>query len=55
MPCIVLMPLLGTNFTWGGGTLGEKNLWYPYARFVRDPNDWVKVFSKLENMVKEYL
>lgn len=55
MPCIVLMPLLDTDFRWGDSSLGEKNLWYPSVRVVRNPNDWVKVFSKLENMVKEYL
>lgn len=55
MPCIVLMPLLDTDFRWGDKSMGEKNLWYPSVRVVRNPNDWEQVFKSAETMVKEYL
>lgn len=49
VPCIMVQPLLETDFRWGNGS--AANVWYDSVVVVSNPNSWDLTFAKVHKML----
>lgn len=47
-PCLVIMPLLDTDFRWGDSSMGFSNKWYNSVKVIRNNGSWDSAFKLVE-------
>lgn len=50
VPTWCIMPKFDSDWRWG--TTGEKSIWYDSVRIIRNSGDWLTVFDRIENDLK---
>lgn len=54
-PCIVLMPLMDSDFRWGDKSMGRNNIWYKSVKVIRNDNNWEKAFAEANRELQSWI